>query len=79
MTAIEKNIINASVVLFENLSSSAKIELLEKLKEALKGKKDEVKNGLDKSFGAWESTKSPEEIIKNINDDLKFENRKIKL
>lgn len=79
MTAIEKDIVNASIVLFENLSFSAKTELIERLKEALKVKKETSKNGLEMSFGAWESDKSPEEIIKEINDDLRFKNREIKL
>ena len=77
MNIAEKNIINAFTVLLENLSLAGKKELIERIKKSLKTHKTSEKNGLEESFGAWKSSKSPEEIIKEINDELKFEDTKI--
>ena len=79
MTAIEKNKIDAYTVLLEHLSVSAKKELISRLKDSIKVKKKPLKNGLEKSFGAWESDKSAEEIIKEIKESQNFRNREINL
>lgn len=77
MDIAEKNIINAFTVLLENLSSTGKKELIERIKKSLKIHNTSEKNGLKESFGAWKSSKSPEEIINEINDELKFQETKI--
>lgn len=77
MDIAEKNLINAFTVLLENLISTGKKELIERIKKSLKIDNTSEKNGLVDSFGAWKSSKSPEDIIKEINDELKFEDNKI--
>lgn len=73
MNALEKNLVDSYFALLENLSISAKTELVERLKISLKKKKNVKPNdSLEKSFGSWKSPKTPQEIISEINEDLLF-------
>jgi len=79
MTATDKNIIEAYSNLFEGLSSINKIELIERLTKSLKAKTGKSKeNNFFKSFGAFASEKSAEEIIDEIKANRKFSNKEIK-
>ena len=79
MTVAEKYIVETYSNLFEGLSSISKIELLEKLAKSLKkGQKSRDKE-FYKSFGAFGSEKSPEEIAKAIKESRKFNREELKL
>lgn len=78
MTIAEKNIVKSYSNLFDGLSSSSKIELLEKLTKSLrKDKKSRHKNFFE-SFGAFDSEKSAEEISKEIKESRKFNREDLK-
>ena len=80
MTTLDKNIINAHLVLLEKESDLVILEIIERLNKFLEKKKSKKNlSGLEKSFGAWESDKTAEEIIAEINGDLRFENQDIQL
>ena len=79
MSHSEKLIIDTYSKLFDGFNEVIKIELIERLTKSLK--KDESKKERDfyKSFGAFGSEKSPEEIINSIKLNRKFANKEIKL
>lgn len=72
MTLIERHIIDTYSKLFEGLNPLAKIELIEKLTKSLKKEKKSKANDFYKSFGAFESDKSAEEMMKEIRESKKF-------
>ena len=65
--------------LFEGLSSLNKIELIESLSKSLKTENKSKDDAFYKSFGAFSSKKSAEEIISDIKLSRKFKNKKITL
>ncbi|KQB37229.1 hypothetical protein [Flavobacterium aquidurense] len=77
MTITDKNIIESYSDLFEGLSFSNKLELIERLTKSLKATKSK-ENNFYKSFGAFSSEKSAEEIISEIKSNRKFKNTEIK-
>lgn len=79
MAYAEKHIINAYSTLFEGLSSMSKIELIEILTKSLKADKKAKQKDFYKSFGAFGSDKSAEEIIADIKSSRKFRAKEIKL
>ena len=78
MSHSEKLIIETYSKIFDGLNSAIKIELIERLTKSLK--KDESKKERDfyKSFGAFGSEKSAEEIINSIKSNRKFSNKEFK-
>lgn len=66
MNYTEKHIVELYSALFEGLSSSTKIELIENLSKSLKQEKKTKDSKFFKSFGAFSSSKTAEEIIKEI-------------
>ncbi|MBX2921066.1 MAG: hypothetical protein KF746_02650 [Chitinophagaceae bacterium] len=64
-------------ILFEWLSSLGKIELIESLSKSLKTDKATKDNKFYKSFGAFASEKSAEEIIADIRSSRKFRKKEI--
>jgi len=79
MTATDKNILEAYSNLFEGLSYINKIELIERLTKSLKTvSKKSKENNFYKSFGAFASEKSAEEIVSEIKENRKFSNKEIK-
>ena len=78
MTITDKNILETYSNLFEGLSAINKIELIERLTKSLKVNTTK-KNNFYKSFGAFASDQSPEEIISAIKSNRKFNNRDLKL
>lgn len=77
MTVTDKNIVETYSNLFEGLSSINKLELIERLSKSLKlGTKSKEKN-FYKSFGAFASEKSAENIILEIKSSRKFSNKEI--
>jgi len=72
MTITERNIIDTYSKLFEGLNTVTKIELIEKLRKSLKTEKKSKEIEFLKSFGAFESDKAAEELIKEIHESRKF-------
>jgi hypothetical protein len=79
VTFTEKNIIENYLGLFENLNSMSKLELIEKLTKSLKSESKNKESNFYKSFGAFSTEKSSDEIIAEIKSSRKFRNREIKL
>lgn len=70
MAFTDRHIVETYSSLFETLSSSTKIDLIESLTKSLK--KEKTNDHFFKSFGAFASTKSPKEIYKDIKNGRKF-------
>ena len=78
MTYTDRHIVETYSDLFEGLSSLSKIELIESLSKSLKANKKLRESNFYKSFGAFASTKSAEEIISDIKLNRKFRKKEIK-
>ncbi len=78
MTYTDKNIVETYSGLFEGLSSISKIELIESLSKSLKTNKKQRESNFFKSFGAFASNKSAEDIIAEIKLNRKFRKKEIK-
>ncbi len=78
MTYIDRHIIDTYSGLFEGLSSTNKIELIESLSKSLKTEKKISEDAFYKSFGAFASGKSAVEIIYEIKSGRKFRKKEIK-
>lgn len=70
MKATDSNdtIIDGYLRLLDNLSTSNKLDLISKLTLSLKSDIDDRKKIFLRSFGAWDSKKSAEEIILDIRN-----------
>lgn len=75
MTTADRHIIDTYSKLFEGLNSLTKIELIEKLTKSLKKEKKSKETEFLKSFGAFDSDKSVEELIKEIHESRKFRDK----
>ncbi|HTN07876.1 hypothetical protein [Agriterribacter sp.] len=78
MTYTDRYIIETYSGLFEGLSHMSKIELIESLSKSLKTEKTKKDTRFYKSFGAFSSEKSTEEIIADIKSSRRFRNRELK-
>jgi hypothetical protein len=78
MTYTDRHIVETYSGLFEGLSSISKIELIESLSKSLKADNKRRESNFFKSFGAFASTKSAEEIIYDIKLNRKFRKKEIK-
>lgn len=78
MSYTDRHIVETYSGLFEGLSSSNKIELIESLSRSLKTEKTTKDDKFYKSFGAFSAEKTAEEIIANIKSSRTFRNREIK-
>lgn len=79
MTIAEKYIIETYSSLFEGLSAISKIELLEKLQKSLNIDHAARDKEFFKSFGAFGSVKSAEDIAKDIKESRRFLREDFKL
>ena len=79
MTYTDKHIIKVYSALLEGLSSESKAELIESLSKSLTIEKKSIESDFYKSFGAFASEKSAEEIIDDIKSSRKFKRKEIKL
>ena len=79
MTVAEKYIVETYSNLFEGLNSMSKIELLEKLAKSLKRERKSREKDFFKSFGAFGSEKSAEDINREIKESRKFNREDLKL
>ncbi len=78
MTFTDKHIVETYTGLFEGLSSTSKIELIERLSKSLKNERKTKDHSFFKSFGAFSSEKSAESIISNIKASRVFRKKDIK-
>ena len=78
MSYTNKHIVESYSGLFEGLTYLSKIELIESLSKSLKKEKTTKDSTFYKSFGAFSSEKSAEEIIVDIKASRKFRNKEIK-
>ncbi len=74
MKAIDINttLIEGYIHLLENLSPSTKLDLISKLSLSIKADFSERKETFYKSFGAWESEQTADEIIADIRKSRTF-------
>lgn len=61
-------IVDGYVELLDNLSTSNKLDLISKLTASVKTDLTNKKSSFKKAFGAFDSKKTAEEIIKEIRD-----------
>lgn len=76
ITAFNSKIIEGYLGLLDTLSPSNKLDLIAKLTASVKSDLKPKKSTFKKSFGAFESSKSAEEIINEIRESRVF-NRQI--
>lgn len=79
MTHAERHIVEAYSNIFEGLSSISKLELLEKLAQSIRKDSKSKEKEFFKSFGAFASEKSAEDIAKEIKESRKFREKDLKL
>jgi len=73
---INTTLIDGYLQLLNNLSANNKLDLISKLTESVKADIGERKNSFYKSYGAWESKQSSDEIIAEIRNS-RTSNRQI--
>jgi hypothetical protein len=78
MTYTDKHIVATYSDLLEGLSSESKTVLIETLSKSLKSERKNRGSTFYKSFGAFASSKSAEEIISDIKSSRKFRKKEIK-
>ena len=78
MTFTDKNIIENYLKLFESLNSMSKLELIEKLTKSLKAETKSKESDFYKSFGAFSTEKTSDEINTDIKSSRKFRTKEIK-
>lgn len=76
---INTSLIEGYLRLLNNLSPKTKLELVSKLTLSAKSDDSDKKEAFYKSFGAWESEQSAEEIIKQIHKSRIFNRQTEKL
>ena len=79
MSHAEKHIVDTYFELFSGLSPISRIQIIERLTKSLKTEDKTVEKNFYKSFGAFASNKSAEEIISDIKASRKFKQREIEL
>ena len=79
MTYTDKHIIEMYTELFESLNAQSKNELIENLSKSLKKENINKEKKFFKSFGAFASNKSAEEIIAELKSARHFKKKEIKL
>lgn len=73
---INKSIVESYLKLLNNLTPDSKLDLISKLSSSIKSDIINKKSTLKKSFGAFKSKQTAEEIIEDIRSSRVF-NRKI--
>lgn len=74
MKSVDINIIliDGYLQLLDNLSPGSKLDLISKLTDSIKSDITSKKSGFKKSFGAFQSEKSADEIINDIRSSRAF-------
>jgi hypothetical protein len=68
-------LIDGYVRLLENLSPNSKLDLISKLTQSVKADISDKKSSFKKSFGAFESKKSAEELVSEIRNSRSFKRK----
>jgi len=77
---INKRLVDTYYSMLKNLSQNNKLELIERLSNSIRtSKKEKSENSIDALYGSWESEKSADEIIKEIEDARNFNRKEIEL
>lgn len=74
-----KNIVEIFAELFEGLSLSNKLELIERLSKSIKEENSKKEDDFYKAFGGFVSDKSAEEIVNEIKSSRNFRNKNLEL
>ena len=69
---VNTNLINGYLGLMRNLSPDNKLDLIEKLTKSLKVDLNTKKKSLRRAFGAFQSDKTADELIKEIRESRTF-------
>ena len=69
---INTTLVESYLQMLDNLSTDSKLELISKLTLSVKSDISERKKTFSKSFGAWKSKKTAEEIITEIRNSRTF-------
>ena len=77
MNYAEKHIVENYFGLFESLGNLCKLKLIKKLKKSLKSESNDKELEFYKSFGAFPSDKSSDEINSEIKLSRKFRKKEI--
>ena len=78
MTFTDKNIVENYFGLFESLNALSKLEIIEKLKKSLKEESSKKEDNIYKSFGAFSTEKTSDEINAALKLSRKFRTKEIK-
>ena len=79
MTYTDKRIVEVYSGLLAGLGSESKTEIIESLSKSLKTENKSRESSFYKSFGAFASGKSAEEIIADIKSSRRFTKKEIEL
>lgn len=77
MTYTDKHIVETCSTLLESLNLESKAELIATLSKSLKAEKKNMESTFYKSFGAFVSEKSAEEIVADIKRSRTFRKKEI--
>jgi hypothetical protein len=77
MSAVSKHIVKNYASLFDGLDAITKLELIESLTKSIRKNKGGEETAFYKSFGAFSSDKSAEDLVKEIKSARKFRNKDI--
>jgi len=77
MNIVDRNIVESYSTLLEGLSASNKLELIERLSNSITVKQTDREKAFYRSFGAFASDQSAEEIIQEIKASRRFRKREI--
>ncbi|MDY3521971.1 hypothetical protein JSO61_009480 [Riemerella anatipestifer] len=78
MTYAERHIVETYSGIFERLSSVSKLELIERLAKSIRKESKSKDEEFFKSFGAFVSNKSAEDIAREIKESRKFRKKDLK-
>lgn len=78
MTFTDKHIVETYLGLFSGLNSTSKIELINRLTKSLKNEQKAKDNSFYKSFGAFSSKQSAENIIADLKSSRAFRKKELK-
>jgi hypothetical protein len=79
LSEFNNHIVDGYLELLDNLSPSNKLDLISKLTASVKTDLSKKKSNFKKAFGAFESKKSAETIIKEIRNDRVFKRKIVSL
>jgi len=71
-TDVDTSLINGYLGLLKNLSPKNKLDLIEKLSKSLKLDLRRSKKSLRRAFGAFESDRTADQLIKEIRESRTF-------